>query len=98
MILGEHELTWQNQVTAQAHRHGWTVYAQSLPNQRQALPSLVLVRERLLLVFLRTAVRPGRMPDVDGLSARLGAHVMLWTPGDSAALVAELVRTDVRGA
>jgi hypothetical protein len=97
VILGERELRWQAEVAAEALRHGWTVYGQTLRNERHGMPSLVLVRERVILAYLRTTTRADRRPPVEDLAAVTGAEAVLWTPADWSLIVAKLAAAEPPG-
>lgn len=91
MILGERELAWQTRVIDEAHRRGWTVYTQALTNQRQHAPSLVLIRERVLHVYLRTTVRRSHYAMVERMAQTTGVDTVLWSPRDWSSVVATLM-------
>lgn len=90
MILGPNELTWQEQVTRAAQERGWRVYVQDRANQAQAWPSLVLVRHRVLLVYLRTTLRGDRPPPADQMAALTGAETVVWSKRDWAMVLLTL--------
>jgi hypothetical protein len=96
VILGARELAWQSDVVAEALRRGWTAYAQTTANQRQGLPSLMLIRgRRILLIFLRTTTRPDRTPAVDRLPTWPGVEVYVWARSGWPSLVAVLASDPV---
>ncbi|MEO6090817.1 MAG: hypothetical protein ABIQ18_47715 [Umezawaea sp.] len=83
MILGDPELAWQEKITTLATRHGWTVYAQQLGNQRQHEPSLVLIKgSRVVAVFLRTSFRRDRTPMLTRFASVPGVETYVWCQTD----------------
>jgi hypothetical protein len=64
-------------------RLGWTPYLQTTRNQRQAAPSIVLIRgPRIVLAYLRTSKRNDRRPPLDAVGQMTGAEVVHWAPAD----------------
>lgn len=82
MILDERALKWTGEVRSRALNAGWNVYEQSLRNQRQHDPSLVMVRaDRVILAYLRTG-RPRPVPPVDRFAGLPGVETYVWRPAD----------------
>lgn len=94
MILGERELQWQQRITAEAVRHGWTVYAQQPAKRsvRQGMPGLMLARPgRVLAVYPRTRVRRDRTPPAADWAERTGVPAVVWSPEHWPEIVATLI-------
>lgn len=79
------EAQWQQQVVDLARLRGWWVWHDHDSRRNQAgLPDLILVRERVVYVELKTErgrVRPGQVEVMARLRAA-GAEVWLWRPSD----------------
>ncbi|MFJ4867779.1 hypothetical protein [Streptomyces sp. NPDC088757] len=92
MKLGPEQSAWNDRVTTQARKLGWTAYGQTAANTRTADPSLILVRgPRILVVWLRTGRRrPDRQPPVERFP---GAEVHVWYPDDWPRVLGTLVTT-----
>ncbi|MFD5105715.1 hypothetical protein [Streptomyces cinereoruber] len=90
MKLGLEQLKWNDRVTTQARKLGWSAYDQITANKRTADPSLILTRgPRLLVVWLRTGRRrPDRQPPVERFP---GAEVHVWYPDDWPRVLGALV-------
>jgi hypothetical protein len=87
VILDEKSLAWQLEVAQLASREGWTVYDQTPRNRRQHAPSLVLIRGgRVILAYLRTTKRGAHAELASRMGEFSGHEVVLWTPGDKAAI------------
>lgn len=83
MILGPNELAWLERVTTTATRHGWTVYAQQLVNQRQHDPSVVLIKgSRVVMVFLRTSFHRDHTPMLTRFDRVPGVETYVWRQAD----------------
>ena len=82
VILNEKALGWMLDVRARALRAGWNVYEQSLRNQRQRDPSLVMLRgDRAILAYLRLG-KPRIEPPVDRYAGLTEVEVYVWYPSD----------------
>jgi hypothetical protein len=82
VILGQNELAWQEKVTAEAMRLGWTPYAQVLRNERQHDPSVVLVHgERVIVAYLRTK-SPRARPPLERFAGVAQVETYVWCPAD----------------
>ena len=82
MILNESAIRWNNEVRSTALNHGWNFYEQTLRNQRQHDPAVVLIRgDRVILAYLRSG-RPRTEPPVARFAGVAGVEVYVWHPRD----------------
>ncbi|MFJ4829884.1 hypothetical protein ACIP79_08210 [Streptomyces sp. NPDC088747] len=91
MRLQSAQLEWNDRVTTEAQKRGFTAFTPQRENQRGHDPSLILVRgPRMLLLWLRTGRRKP-LPAVDAYrEAGLDAHGF-W-PADWPQIVSLLLR------
>lgn len=81
MRLQSAHIEWNEKVTTEARKHGFTAFVQNHPSHRTADPSAILIRgPRIMHVWLRSGRRKP-VPQADAYTAAgLEAHV--WYPAD----------------
>lgn len=90
MRLQPAQLEWNERVTAEARKRGFTVFAQQRENQRGHEPTLILTRgPRIVLVWLRTGRRKP-LPQVDQ-HRQAGREAHAWWPADWPFVVSTLL-------
>lgn len=89
------EREWQSHVTSLARLYGWTWWhCRDSRGSDAGWPDLAMVRDRLLMVELKTAtgkVSPDQQRWLD-LLAGAGVECHVWRPADLPAVVATLKR------
>lgn len=91
MRLQTAQLQFNDRVTTEARRHGYTVFAPQRENQRRHDPSLILVRgPRVILLWLRMGRRK-LLPQVDQHGGA-GREAYGFWPADWPLIVRVLIR------